>query len=105
MACTEGLTATCAAALGLPNLTHWNWRLRLHYLANNKVKQKRVKEREKKMIFKCDQACENRECGHKLHPVTLGSYLSIGTKYLHSVTCIIKQIKCLLLLEICIAIA
>ena len=33
------------------------------------------------------------------------SYLSIGTTYLHSATCIIKrQIKCLLLLENCIAI-
>ena len=32
-------------------------------------------------------------------------YLSTGTEYLHSVTCIIKPIKCLLRVENCIAIA
>ena len=37
---TEGMTATCAAAFGLPNLTNWNLRLQLLNLANNKVKQK-----------------------------------------------------------------
>ena len=46
VASTEGLTATCAAAFGLPNLTNWNWRLK-EDLANNKVKQKRAKERKK----------------------------------------------------------
>ena len=35
VASTEGMTATCATAFGLPNLTNWN--LRLLNLANNKL--------------------------------------------------------------------
>ena len=35
---TEGLTATCAEAFGLPNLTNFNWRPKNSTeLANNKV--------------------------------------------------------------------
>ena len=53
----------------------------------------------------CDWACENRSCGHKLHPSDYRSYRSTGTEYLHSVTCIIPPMKCLLSTENCIAIA
>ena len=52
----------------------------------------------------CDRACENRACGHKLHPVILQVYLSTGTEYLHSVTCIITPITCFLRAENSIAI-
>ena len=44
----------------------------------------------------CDWACENRACGHKLHPPHNWSYLSIGIQYFHSVTCILKPTKFLI---------
>ena len=43
--------------------------------------------------------------GTNYTPSLYRSYLSIGTEYLHSVTCILKPIKCLLRAENCIAIA
>jgi len=45
--------------------------------------------------FYRDWACENRTCGHKLHPVK--SSLSTATEYLWSVTFTIKPIKCLIM--------
>ena len=50
MTSTEGLTATCAAAFGLPNLTGTGDFKCLLNLANNKVKQKRAKEGEKSLL-------------------------------------------------------
>ena len=50
MASTEGMTATCAAAFALPNLTNWILRLQLLNLANNKVKQKWAKALKQLML-------------------------------------------------------
>ena len=50
VASTEGMTATCAAAFALPNLTNWILRLQLLNLANNKVKQKWAKALKQLML-------------------------------------------------------
>ena len=54
----------------------------------------------------CDRDCENRACGHKLHPHHYTGHISVMEQYyLHSVTYIIRPIKCLLSTEYCIATA
>jgi len=44
-------------------------------------------------IYMCDQACENRACGHKLHPSFNRPFLSNGKEYLCAVTCTIQLIE------------
>ena len=52
VASTEGMTATCATAFGLPNLTNWN--LRLLNLANNKlIETNKMGQAMKQLILAC----------------------------------------------------
>ena len=56
------------------------------WVRNKRIAGKKIGEKK----AKCDQACEKRTHGHKMHPITLWvitQTLSSGKKYLHSVTC------------------